>query len=387
MIKKTAALLFIATNVFAGSAQAQEKKIDTIPYPSSKSFAQVTDQVITPYFREMNRTTITYGKLYFTLWDFLPEIRKNYLLNKTKYDPAKMRDLLSYASVTLSGKTKDQDNTILLANGVKVSPPEEANKSHEWYSLSLANFDSGKGLMIDFAPMRFKVYMSPVSNGYLRAFTVSPYHVYWDKTYYELDKDQANIKNIAYYYAFLDASIKGDLSLASTLSLFEQELLVDNLTIAIAEYYQGEWAHNMSYRYIFNRSATRDPFTRSAPPAFNVPLTLYINHGMKQINTVKNRGMIQEGNLFAYYNRSSYMTPDRLLNERMISRALLHVHPYEFSRLAQKLGYKFSGNFFEMLCFLMENPDYYDAETRVLLRKIIGSVQNDVLLINGGLTK
>ncbi len=369
--------------LWGGIAQAQQKQFDTYQYPA-QSFTQVSDTLVLPYFGKTLKQPVHYGNLHFTLWGLLPKSSRDFRLKKTKYDPEAMRKKLSGATAVFA---KD---SLVFANGEELSTSLIRHKDdHERYSLAFANFDQGVGMVLDFKPLPYKVYYSPMTATNVRAYTITPSGQYWDKTYKELDRAHRVLFKPDYFYATLDASIRGDFTTALSLPPYQQELLVDSLSISLAEYYQGVRVHVEDFPppYAF----FRDPASRVSPPFFNSMLAQYHNFRIKQVAKVfrgnKTIHIRQKARLGNYYNKSNYLPKHRYVNERAITRALTLSHPYEMSFIRNRLGYKYQDNYFDMLCHLVLFPELYDEAVRMALRRIISAAKNDTFFINWQIEK
>ncbi|MFW0777249.1 MAG: hypothetical protein ACN2B6_05975 [Rickettsiales bacterium] len=369
--------LWLICLFLGGEATAQERQFDRFDYPQ-KSFAAVSDELITPYFNEVISTPIHYGELRFDLWNLLPKTSRDFRRGYIKYDPEKMRRVLSGATAYLAG------DSVTLANGKPFASLKYRTKESNWYSLALANFDQGIGLELDFKPLPYRVYFSPMTATNIRIYTVSPQGRYWDKTYNELDKAHRIIWEPDYFYVTLDASIRGDFSDAMLLPPHLQELLVDSVAISVAEYYQGKKVYLKDFPPVV--SFFRDPATRISPPFFNTMLAQYHNYRVKQVAPVNLRKnglyILQRAKMGNYYNKSNYLPKHRYVNERVITRALTFAHPYELSLIRSKLAYRYHDNYFDMLCHLVLHPELYDEEMRMALRRVIKAAPDDVLAIN-----
>jgi hypothetical protein len=371
-------LYYSFSSLLPFNSYAQFKPFDHKQYPLGKSFVEVTRENIKPYVYDKIKHDFYYTDLRFDLWDLLP---KQSRLSRIKQglNINEKRTRFSGALVSIS---RDE---IILSSGEKIHPPVARNKDdNDWYPIALANYDIGYGLILDFSPLKYQVFFSPMTSSNIRIFVMSPDGYLWDKTYKELDREYRKINNSEYFIAWLDASILGDFTTASSLPEFQQEILVDSLAISIAEFFQGTQVHLMSKRPLVNPF---DPLTRMSPPFFNAMLAQYHNYAIKQIAFKGGEYILQRAQMGHYYSESTYITHDRYLNERTITKALSNSHPYELSLLRDKLNFKHHDNYFDMLCYLAMNKQLYDLETRMALRKIISSAKQDAIFISWEMEK
>jgi hypothetical protein len=375
-------LLFLVTLIlllYSGPAARAQERIAEIPYPAAESFIDVERETILPYFNKLLLKPNTYTQLSFVLWERLAEERQRDLEVKG-FNKSDFQRRLTGATALLA------ENEIRQADGKTIELLVDQNERTILYAIAMANYDDGIGLIVDFAPLPFKAYFTPVRGDYLRVFTFSSDRIFWDKDYPELDATQARIGDLAYYFALLDVAIRGDFSLATKLPLYEQGRLVDSIAISIAEYYP--------------RTANRIPEIRTAYVVFNAMLAEFYHYDVKQIvvdDDARSRPVlggyagprIRQGpaQVLRFYDHANFSPWYRALDERVITQFIRSAHPYEFSAVAARLSYANSDNFFDMLAYLMAHPNAYDDAVRFNLRKILAAIPADVPLINWQLQK
>jgi hypothetical protein len=348
-------------------------KFDEIAYPKGKSFIQFTREDIDPYFYKLAQKPITYGRLRFALWDRMPAYNQAFRASQ-KFDPDYYRKKFSGATVQFSSDT-------VIINGIRRELPMISNRdTNDRLALGMANYDEGIGLMVNFTPLPFKVYNTPLSKTHFRAYTLSPDGSLTDKTHMEVDLELQTIHDVEFYLAALDALIKGDFEPSLKLPEYQQQVIVDTVSICIAEYYVG-------YKVDFYPWLPKSmPDGRMAPRLTNLLDSLFYNYGGLALIDKKSGGFkIRKGELRYFYSGSSYLSPTKTLNEQIITKVLRSLYPKEFEQLDQVFEGKFADNFYNRLAYLAEKPDLYTGQTRLVIHRLVNALAIDVKTINKNL--
>lgn len=370
------ALVFGA--IYCSSAHANEESIRAITYPRGQGIFPFTDEVVLPHFNVENRYTIVADEPEFALWDKLRDSRKWFLKNIRGYDIDELRERYKGSETTF------WYNHFILADGTHVEG--------DGLSPNLIGYDAGAGLIVDFVPLPYKVYFGATNYFNVRAYTILPDGVYWDKAYHELDDMQRTVKNPAFAFILYDAAITGKFDPVTRLSTKEQELVVDILSIGIAEYY---WAKR---RYISQtppktRHAREAPFSRAVPFIGSAFFIQLYNHGGWQITgngeeiddldrSEAQLTLKKDATIRSFYNGALYLTADQVLNERLITEVLRRQYPKEFDYMDKRLGNHHANNFLDMLALYAEDPRRYDARSRQVVRTILTNLPSLVPAIN-----
>ncbi|MFW0777250.1 MAG: hypothetical protein ACN2B6_05980 [Rickettsiales bacterium] len=370
MLRKYSIFMATALVFAASSAYAKEtpEYIQLTPYPTGYSFTQVATEDLGHSFETVRNTPITYGKITLALLDKLPERRRKYVLTRFLYPLDDIRNNLSGATIDL------RDPAILPSHKDYGKNPKRGT----FGSIIYANYDQKIGITYKFPSIAYKAYMVPVTINHIRAFTISPEDVYWDKSYLELDLAARRVLPPDYFNALLDIFIKGDFTLAEELDEADQELLVDNLAIALAEYHLNK--RKLGNDIMVFRG---NPVSREAPPLFNALLHQFYFRGGKQIYIDNDRYALREGTMKHHYGRNGgYMAGERLLNEEIITAALRKKHPDNFVALDNALKRKYADNFFNMIAYLCLHPELYDTAVRNSVQEIVAYMLAETIHIN-----
>ncbi len=342
--------------------------IQLTPYPTGKSFTEVAIEDLGHSFETVRNTPITYGKVTLALLDKLPERRRKYTLSKFLYPLDEIRENLTGSTVDL------RDPAIMPSHKDYGKDPKRGT----FGSIIYANYDNNIGLTYEFPNMSFKAYMVPVTTNHIRTFTISPEDVYWDKSYLELDIAARRELSADFFVIMLDSFIKGDFSQAGTLNNAEQELLVDTLSIGLAEYHLNKRKlgdHVITFR--------GNPVSREAPPLFNAILSQLYYRGLHQLYKDKDGFALRKGSMKHHYGRNGgYMAGERLLNEQLITAALREKHPALFTKIDNALIGKYADNFFNMIAYLCLHPELYNTAVRNSVQEIVAYMLNQTTHIN-----
>jgi hypothetical protein len=347
-----------------------KKHFDQIDYPPHQSILEVAQLVITPYFRQKIEQPICYKSLNLALWERLPPKRKALLL-KRYFGSSESK--LNESALQLNNTCYDRLHQTIASQGDKAQQVRVPK-----ILFALASFDNSEGLILKFPGLSFDAYYTAISWRGLRVFTVGT-HYYHDKEYYDLYYESEKAGPLL-PIVVIDNAISSNFSKANQLPLKEQELLVDSLSIAIAENY------NWSKRILISpfEKTQKKPISRSAVSIFNIPLAQLYAHGLWHIDKQgdKSSYIVKSGNLYSITQTLEVLTEKRILNEQAISYGLRILHPYEYSQISMQSRNKYPGNFFHKIGFFIDNPEFYDEVTRLNMRKLLLAMQKDIPLIN-----
>lgn len=348
--------------LFPGPATAGAAAIREIPYPTGKSYAQTAQETVVPFFAEELKDHILFTGLEFRLFHRLTPQRKAYLIERLAFDLTAARKKFEGAQVHYP------TDAITLAGGSALDLPNRTVTDR--LALGYAAYDMGKGLIIDFRPLPYKMYYAPMSPTHLRAYLISPDGSFFDKTYNDLCSELRRIHDPLFYFTAIDAALRGDFSLAAALPPSQQEALADMIGIAIAEQYLQFKTGNP---YNKNLLAKTGPF-------YNLAIdTLLYNHGGRQLTGTPEAAIPARGNC-AYF-MDNYTSKARLieLNARLTTTALQAAMPLEFAVLAARTG-KYTLH--AMTAYFAEHPGHYDTQMRLALRHILMAMPGHARRVN-----
>lgn len=261
-------------------------------------------------------------------------------------------------------------------------------------SISFGTYNSGKDLQFSMAPWPYKLVYLPYTDTHLRQYTSysgdGGRATYDDKSYRAMCYEFSQVKDPFFYVALLDFAITGDLALLAPLTPQKRHLLLDAVGIAMAEYY-AEWR---VFRYYQMMMAHYRPMLVSRTGVvFDALRNSLISYEAKQVNIheraprnpgtfSKRRMVVTPADCMVYHNRFHATLGLKQINERLITDVLRMSYPYDWALLNARTNYDFSDNFFNMLAYLAEHPERYDAAARFSARRILLSMHQHVPLMN-----
>jgi hypothetical protein len=356
-------LLFSAFPAIAGPVGAPPA-YDSLSYPAGKSFTEVAETQVLPYFDQANSRPLTFGQPRLHLFDRLNTERRRYYHEVLKFDRARFIG-------DITGSTMHFGRDMLMHSDGRITRPINRT-TPERLGLSLAAYDAGAGLYLDFAPLRHRALLLPMSYSNLRVYTTSGNGVFFDKRYVDICAELRRIRHADFYWALVDFAITGERTALMPLPEAEQELIVDIVAISIAEYH----LESRLFEYYNEGLKAR------TGAIYNSLLTLLYNHGGWQLAQAEAGLRLQRGSCDYFQTYYVKLLALSLHNERLTTHALRARHPHEFALIAARLDGKHGDNFFDMLAYMIEHPDHYDSETRMAVRRIIRGFRNSVPSVN-----
>ncbi|MDX2112515.1 MAG: hypothetical protein SFW63_02095 [Alphaproteobacteria bacterium] len=252
----------------------------------------------------------------------------------------------------LSGARMDfATNQLLLPNG-EIKPLSDGTNNLS-LAISMAAFEAGAQLTLDIAPLDCKAHFLPMTRINLRAYTENAQAEWFDKRYVDLCHDMTTITNPDFYFAVADAAITGKFSLAYKLPAKQQELIVDMLSIAIAEY------HLMLSRY-GERTALMVPF-------YNLLIDpLLCAHGAANLDK---DGGLRRAKAIDYVDWFQNTKIENEKNSRFLGE-LLETHlPHEYQNLQRGAGTS-PPSLHSIIASLVEQPERYNLAVRDQLWRV-----------------
>ncbi len=288
-----------------------------IAYPQ-QSFSKIARLHVKPYFEALYQTPIPLGDTALSLYDRLNSNRQQFMLKTLKFDRNSMASKLNGAHMNFA------TNQLLLPSGnIQQLSDGTSNLS---LAISMAAFDAGAQLSLDIATLGCKAHFLPMTRTNLRAYTEDAQGKWFDKRYVDLCDEMAAIPNPDFYFAIADAAITGDFNVASRLPARQQELVVDMVSIAIAEY------HLMLSRH----SGQADAIDGLLGPFYNLTIDpLLCAHGAANLDK---DGGLRRARAIDYVDWFQNTKAENEKNSRFLGE-LLEIHlPHELHNLQRGIG-------------------------------------------------
>lgn len=348
--------------LFPSPAAAGAAAIREIPYPPGKSYAQTAQETVVPFFAGELKDPVLFTGLEFRLFHRLPPQRKAYLTERLAFDLPAARKKFEGAQVHYP------TDAITLADGGALDLPNRTVTDR--LALGYAAYDMGKGLIIDFRPLPYKMYYAPMSPTHLRAYLISPDGSFFDKTYNDLCGELQRIHDQLFYFTVTDAALRGDFSLAAALPQAQQAALVDMIGIAIAEQYLQFKTGSPYNAHLQSKTG----------PFYNLAIdTLLYNHGGRQLTGAPEAPISARGDCAYFMDNYTAKAPLIELQARLMTNALQAAMPLEFAILAARTG---RHTLHAMTAYFAEHPGGYDAQMRLALRNIFMAMPGHAQRVN-----
>ncbi|MCE2926668.1 MAG: hypothetical protein LW823_03355 [Rickettsiales bacterium] len=321
-------------------------------YPQH-SFAQLTRLQVKPYFDGLYTSPVHFGDVTLTLFDRLTENRQQFMLKKLGFDPADMANQLSGAVMDFAS------NRLTLKNGtVKQLSDGTSNLS---LAMSLAAFEAGAQLTVDFGLLPYKAHFLPMTRTNLRAYTENAHGNWFDKRYVDLCDDMKDILSPDFYFAIIDAAITGRFDLAHKLTVKEQELVVDMISIAIAE----------QFIMLARNHSNDNAIDGMLGPFYNLVIDgLLCAHGAA--NLAEN-GEVKKARSIDYVDWYQKTKPQNIRNSDDIAKLVAEEMPLEYANLKQATDHK-AENLHAMLAYFVMRPERYTMPSRDQLWRVFSAL-------------